>query len=662
VNHVPEGNSRVRLGVVGIVIIALFSALFARLWFLQVADSSSYAAETRANRIRVITEPAIRGSILDRNGKVIVENELVDSLQVRRGLTKSERKLMVPRLARVLGLTERQINTRLDTVQFSPYQPVPIVDRVSYEKAVFIKERPELFPRVDVVRRSIRVYPNKVDEATPIGSHLLGYVGAVNAKEEKLHKDDGYGPEDVIGKDGVEQVFESELRGSPRVRKLEVDSRGRLVRVLSDKAAVAGNDVVLAMTLDVQRVTEESLAQGMKAAGGLRDPGVKNKFKTFSAKGGAAVVLDATDGSVVALASAPTFDVTKFTDGIPVEEFNILNNPSSNYPLLDRAVQGQYAPGSTFKPFTAIAALDDGIVTPDDEILDRGFIKFGAEGNEQEFKNAGKEAHGPVKMQNALSLSSDVYFFTMGFRFWRHYDDGDKKIGYGIQRVAREFGFGRPTGVGLANELQGRVPDGKFKLDLNRDSTDESLKSWLPGDSAALAVGQGDLLVTPIQLASAYSAFVNGGTIYAPRLADQVLSPGQASILRDLPPQEVGKVKLKPATRNAIVPGLMDAVSPGGIGTAGPAFRGYSGMPIAGKTGTAEVDGKQDTSVFVGIVNPDPPPDSGEKQYVVVVFVEEGGNGGSVAAPIAKRVMLALNGNPNPPGVSVVPPKGAHAE
>jgi penicillin-binding protein 2 len=659
-SSVTEGNSRVRLGVVGIVVVALFGGLFARLWFLQVADSSSYAAETRANRIRVITEPAIRGSILDRNGKVIVENELVDSLQVRRGLTKGQRAVMVPRLAKVLGLTEHQVNARLDTVQFSPYQPVPIVDRVTYEKAVFIKERPELFPNVDVVRRSIRVYPNRVDEATPLGAHLLGYVGAVNAKEQKLHVGEGYGPEDVIGKDGVEQVFETELRGRPRVRKLEVDSRGRLVRVLSDKAAVAGNDVVLSMDLDAQRVAEESLAQGMKAAGGLRDPGVKNKFKTFSAKGGAAVVLDATDGSVVALASAPTFDVTKFSDGIPVEEFKALNDPSSNFPLLDRAVQGQYAPGSAFKTFTAVAALDDAIVKPDDVIIDRGFIKFGEPGKEQEFKNAGKEVHGAVTLPTAISVSSDVYFFTMGFRFWNKFNKGDKKIGYGIQHVAREFGFGRATGIGLPNELKGRVPDGKFKLALNKHSTDQTLKSWLPGDSAALAVGQGDLLVTPVQLATAYAAFANGGTVYAPRLADQILSPGQASILRKLPPQQVGKVKLNPTTRAQILPGLEGVVQ--GIGTAAQAFAGYSGPPVAGKTGTAEVFGKQDTSVFVGIVNPDPPPDSGQHQYVVAVFVEEGGNGGSVAAPIAKRIMLTLNGDPNPPAVKVIPTKSGHRD
>jgi penicillin-binding protein 2 len=663
---VTEASSRVRLGVIGVIVIALFTGLFARLLFLQVASSTSYAAQTEANRVRVITEPAIRGRILDRNGKVIVESQLVNTIQVRRGLTDPERKRMVPRLAKVLHVSKKYIDKRLDSVRYSPYQPVPIADRVPYKKLVYIKERPEQFPRVDVVRRSIRVYPLEREYRILYGlpsvaAHLLGYVGAVNAKEQKLHKGEGYGPDDVIGKVGVEQVFETELRGKHRVRKLEVDSRGRLVQVLSDKPAEAGNDVQLTLDIDVQRVAEESLASGMKKAGGLRDPTIKERFKTYGAKGGAAVVLDATDGSVVALASAPTFDVSKFTDGIPAEEYAQLNDPKSNYPLLDRAIQGQYAPGSTFKLFTAMAALEDNVVKPDDEVLDRGFVEFGNDTTKETFKNAQKEAHGVVKLRSAIQVSSDVYFYIMGFRFWDAYKKGDKAKGYGIQKVARRFGFGRPTGIGLPNELHGRVPDGKWKARFNRNSVNQSDKSWLPGDSAHLATGQGDLLVTPVQLANAYATFVNGGTTFAPRLAEKILTPGGASVLRDLPAQEVSHGHVKPEIRDAILPGLEDVVV--GIGTAAGAFTGYSGLPAAGKTGTAEVFGKQDTSVFVGIVNPELPTtdaslsDPKTHQYVVVVMVEEGGNGGSVAAPIARRIMEGISGNPSPPDVRLVPPR-----
>jgi penicillin-binding protein 2 len=687
---VTEANSRVRLGVIGIIVLALFSGLFVRLWFLQVASSTSYAAQTEANRVRIIHESAVRGNIIDRTGKVIVRSELINSIQVRRGITDAERKRMVPRLAKVLGVKKKYINARLDSVRYSPYQPVPIKDGVDYQTMVYIKERPEQFPRVDVVRRSIRryplfdeyskIYPNPFEHLTP-ASHLLGYVGAVNRNEQKLHKGEGYGPDDVIGKVGVEQVFESELRGAPRVRKLEVDSHGRLVEVLKDKPAQAGNWVQLTLDVDVQRVVEESLAQGMSKAGGLRDPTIRDRFKTYGAKGGAAVVLDARDGSVIALASAPTFDIREFTDGIPAEKYAVLNDPNNNFPLLNRTIQGQYAPGSTWKTFTALAALRAGIVTPKEVILDQGFVKFGEPGNEQEFKNAGKERLGPVVLETALSRSSDVYFYIMGFRFWggakeykkKGYNDDDLKVGYAIQRVAKTFGFGKRTNIGLADEHEGRIPDRKFKARINKDSAAESDRSWLPGDSAALSVGQGDLLVTPLQEATAYAAFANGGTIYAPRLASKILTPSGQSKLRDLPPQVVSKINLEPQVRALIMNGLKGVVV--GLGTAGPAFQGYSGMPVAGKTGTAEVLGKQDTSVFVGIMNPDiiaSEPDPAKRteefhpvecannrcaQYIVVVFVEEGGNGGSVAAPIVRRIMEGLSGVIDPPEVELVPPK-----
>jgi penicillin-binding protein 2 len=664
-----EGNSRFRLGVIGIVVMALFTGLFVRLWFLQIGSSKSYAAQTVENRVRVITEPAIRGSILDREGKIIVESELVNTIQIKRGLTDEQRKDLVPRLAEVLGITEHYINTRLDSGKYSPYQPVPIKDDVPYDQLVYLLERPELFPKVDVIRRSIRSYPNG-----SVAPHLLGYVGAVNADEAKLHKGEGYGPDDVIGKVGVEQVFESELRGEPRKRKLEVDSHGRLVRQLSDHRAQAGNDVQLTLDLDVQRIVEESLQQGMDRAGGLRDPTIKNKFQTYGAKGGAAVVLDATDGSVVALSSKPDFDITRFTDGIPVEEFDSLTNKKSNNPLLDRAISGQYAPGSTFKLFTAIAALESGVTTATETILDKGEVKFGNTddpGSLQTFKNAGNERHGPVQLTNAIAVSSDVYFYTMGFRFWKEgFNKGNRKVGYAVQHVAKRFGFGKKTGVGLANELPGRIPDQKFKENLNESSTDESTKVWLPGDSAALSVGQGDLLVTPMQLAIGYAAYANGGKVYSPRLAQQILTPGGETSLRELPVQNVESASVKQEDRDSITTGLCNVVI--GQGTAGPAFLGYGGLKVCGKTGTAEVLGKQDTSVFAAIVNADLPvggkpcePVSAtcQHQYVVVVFVEEGGNGGSVAAPIVRRICEGLSyytagiGSPTPAAVRLIPPK-----
>jgi len=635
---VSEGNSRARLGIVGIIVMALFSGLFARLWFLQIGSSTERAAaQTRANRVRIVTEPGVRGSILDRNGKVLVENKLVDSLQVRHGMTPAERRRTIPNLARLLGLKPKQVAKRIDDPRFSPYQPVPIADDVDYKTLVYIKERPEEFPKVEAVRRSIRVYPSGL-----VAPHLLGYVGSLNKNEQRLHRGQAYASDDLIGKDGVEQVFESELRGKPHIRKLEVDSRGRLVRVLNDRPAKVGNDVQLTMDVDVQHLAEESLQQGMAAASKWQDTQIKNQYKTFTAGGGAVVVLDAHDGSVVALASAPTFDVREFTNGLSRQHYQELNDPKNHYPLLDRATQGLYAPGSTFKLFTAIAALQDKVITPDFTFNDDGCVTFG---DDIPKCNAGKAKHGIVNLEKAVRVSSDVFFYNLGYKFWKSFQEGDVQKGYGIQNTAREFGFGRATGIGLPNEARGRIPDKAFKKKLNRDSPDPFTRAWLPGDSANVAVGQGDVIVTPIQLASGYAAFINGGKLFAPRLAEKILTPGHQSVLRDLPSRKTGTIDIPDDVRNPILSGLLGAVN-ASDGTARPAFNGYTGLEVAGKTGTAQQGDKEDNALFVGLVNPNPKPDAPpeqKKQYVIAVIVEEAGFGGSVAAPIARRIIDGLN-------------------
>ena len=450
-----DANSRVRLTVVGFIVFALFSTLFARLWFLQVGDSTSYAAQTRQNRIRTIREPAIRGSIVDRNGKVLVQNTLVDTITVNRGLSDEERAVTVKNLARVLALPAETIDAELDSPKYSVYEPVPIAQKATFETLGYILEHPELFPGVSAERQSIREYPTRISgaEPIPIGAHLLGYVASINKQEYKIRKGEDYTPNDMIGKQGIEQLFESELKGSPRERHLEVDSRGRLVGEASEDPPTPGHDVQLTIDSDVQRVAEESLDQGMKLARNQRD---RVTGRTFKADGGAVVVMDAQNGDVIALASAPTFDISKFTTGIPSDEYNNLTNPASNFPLLNRAVAGLYAPGSTFKAFSSYAALEDKLTTPDglpfDEnftFYDRGFIEFGRAGAEQEFTNAGKKANGVVNLDRALTVSSDVYFYNIGLLYWQNFGRGDeenvdeKAPQYGLQRVARQFGFGR---------------------------------------------------------------------------------------------------------------------------------------------------------------------------------------------------------------------------
>jgi len=674
-----DANSRLRLTVVGFVVFALFSALFARLWFLQVGNSTSYAAETAQNRIRTIREPAIRGAIVDRNGKVMVQNTLVDTITVNRNLTPEERKVTVKNLSGVLQQSPESIDAELDSPKYSVYEPVPLAQNATYEQLVYVREHPELFPGVSAERRSIREYPARLgfDDNPPVGAHLLGYVGLINKSEYKIQKRAGYSPNDYIGKQGIEQLFESELKGKPRERKLEVDSRGRLVREAEVVAPEAGRDIQLTVDLDVQKVAEESLRDGMDQARRYTDRITGEKYR---ASGGSVVVLDAQTGDVVALASAPTYNISKFTTGIPTDEFNFLTDPANGLPLTNRAVQGLYAPGSTFKPFTLYAALHDKPLAPDPEdptldkpfdesfsFYDKGFIKFGAAGNEETFQNAGKQANGIVDINKAMTVSSDVFFYNIGLLYWRTWGRGEPAESstnlddpqYGIQRAAKLFGFSRPTGIGLPGEARGRIPDLTFKRAVNAGNPDGSTQIWLPGDGMNLAVGQGDVLVTPLQLATAYATFANGGTIHQPRLAKAILEGGstlgQPQVVRELPEQPAKKVAIDQTIVDKIIPGLEGAVC-SDDGTAHGAFRDYPCGVVMGKTGTAEVPNKQDTALFVGVTPPRVDPANPQPQYVVVVVVEEGGFGGSVAAPIARRVIDALRGDPNPPPVRTNPP------
>jgi penicillin-binding protein 2 len=659
--RVIEG-SRSRLAVLGIVVMFLFSALFTRLWFLQVADSTEYSAAATENRIKVVYEPALRGQILDRNGKPLVENVATDVVTFDRSarLTSTQRTQTIDRLGLILGMPIKKVNEAINNEHVSPYAPVPVATEVSDEARTYIEEHRDEFPGVDVKRVAVRNYPNG-----PLAAHLLGYVGSITGDELKARAKEGYRQGDLIGKDGVELMFESVLRGKPRRLELAVDNRGRVVRTVRDRPAVPGKDVKLTIDVDIQRVAEESLAQGMDGARSIQAPN-QTRYEQFRAAGGSVVALDATDGSVVAMASAPSYDPAVFNQGLTPDEFKALRDDPGN-PLVNRAIQGLYAPGSTWKLITAVAALETGQLDPNDPYNDQGCLEVSNETR----CNAGKKRNGTVNLSRALTVSSDVYFYELGRDMWQHYngwkqanDDGQPapedliKKGYAIQDTARKFGFGEPTGIGLPSEQGGRIPDQQWKEEFNRNEPNPDTRRqnslWFPGDSVNLSVGQGDLVVTPLQLASAYLAFADGGTLYTPRVASTLLQPGTESgqpptVFRELPAQPVKDIGISPEVYAPIMEGFKGAVG-SEDGTARGAFAGYPLGSVAGKTGTAQVTPpKQDTSLFVGILPADAP------HYVVATVVEEGGFGADVAAPITRRIMDALNGNHTPEAVGVAP-------
>jgi penicillin-binding protein 2 len=621
-------SPRLRLAVVGVVVVSLFSALFARLWYLQVLDSSTFVTAATTNQIRLVYEDAPRGRILDRNGQVLVDNRRTQAITVNRNeLEKLDNADEVKgRLAALLNLTREELDKRIADVRYSQYKPIPVAegDAVPEELYIYVKEHQADFPSVDATIVSERTYPN---DPPTLAAHVLGYVGEINDRELADRKKDGYRLGDSIGKSGVELVYENRLRGQPGVTKLQVNSAGEVVRgePLAIKDPVPGQDITLSIDLNIQRLAEDSLAQGLEAARSSIDRNGDGKH--FEAPAGSVVVTDPRDGSVLAMASYPTYNPGEFINGIKRDVFAAFNDPASHYPLNNRAIQGQYAPGSTFKLLTAAAALQSGMIPGNYSITDPGFYKVqNCRGEKCEFSNAGRKAWGRVNLRRAITVSSDTYFYGLGARFHQEtaYDQA-------LQRTARAFGLDEPSGIPLPSDKGGVIPDPEWKKELCKKirCVDEA---WRTGDSINMAIGQGDVLVTPLQLANAYATFANGGTLYQPKL------------LLDEPPHPVRDVGLTPAMRQPVLEGLRGVIS-SEEGTAYYAFAGFPNnvFPVAGKTGTAQVNKKHDTAVFAAFAPADNP------QYAISVVMEESGFGGTTAAPVARRIFQGIIGQPNEP-------------
>lgn len=626
-------DTRLRLSIVGIVVLSLFSTLFARLWYLQVMDTGEFQALATQNRVRVVYDPAPRGRILDRQGRPLVENRGYQAITVTRHEV-ADKPAVVGRLAALLGVSRPELERRIDDRRYSPYKPVPVAEDVPEDIVVYLREHSTEFPGVAARAVAERTYPQG-----SLAAHLVGYVGEINDTELAARKGEGYRLGDDIGKFGVEQSFEKDLRGEPGVTRLEVDATGKvLLPALSSRPPAQGDDVQLTIDLDVQTLAEDSLAKGLEAARSIYD---RNAAKHFEAPAGAVVVMDPRDGAILAMASNPSFNPADFVNGIKPEAFAALQDPANHFPLTNRAIQGQYAPGSTFKLFTALAGLRTGVIAPNTTFLDEGSYKLrSCRGQKCVFRNAGGRSYGRVNLPQALTVSSDAFFYNVGANLW--FNGGPNR--QAIQGAARELGLGQRTGIALAGEQKGRIPD----PDSRKKAHEQYPKAfpngnWYAGDNVNLAIGQGDTAVTPLQLATAYAAFANGGTVVRPRVVARVLQPDGTPV-RDVPPEGLSKAVIDPTHRAAILQGLRGAIA-NPEGTGAGAFAGFplDTFPVAGKTGTAQVVGRQDTAVFVAFAPADNP------QYVVSVVMEEAGFGGAVAAPVARRILGGLAGTPPGP-------------
>lgn len=601
----------VRIGLLAVVVVVLFSLLGFRLWFLQILSGDSYVKLAENNRERVVPLEAPRGVIYDRGGKILVENK--PGLGV--GILPMDLRAkdeVIPRLARVLGVPEADIRARLDKAKNDPYVTALIKEDVPETTVAYLKEHSLEFPGVEIEKAYLRAYPRR-----EFATHVLGYVGEISAADLDKEQFRALKAGVRIGKDGVEFTYDSFLRGVDGVRKVEVDAAGRPKRVLKEQTPLPGNNLWLTIDYGLQAAAEKALSEGLDRAhaGG---------FTTAAA--GAVVVIDPRTGEVLAMVSAPDYDLSLWVGGMKQTDYAALIAKDAHNPLFDRAISGLYPAGSTFKPFVAGTALTDGLIDSQTKFFDPGTFKIG----QQIWKCWKAGGHGEVNLIEALMESCDVYFYNLGKRF---YD----QTGAVLQDGLEAFGFGRTTGIDIPGEVAGMVPDKDWK---KANGTTKEGRSWNPGDMVNLAIGQGDLLVTPLQLAIASAAIANGGDVFVPRLALKVTDASGAT-LKEFETEKRGRIAMNAEDIATVRKGLRYVVSEPD-GTAHGAFKGFP-IAVAGKTGTAEKKPEKDYAWFMGYAPADAP------QILVVALIEQGGHGSSVAAPVVRRVMEAyFNVKPKP--------------
>jgi len=604
--------------VFGALIAAVLAILAARLWVMQVAEGSAYALQAKQNRVREVTLEAPRGQIFDRNGEPLVVNRAVLVVMAEPGLAYNEKAgesaeeqakgQVKQNLSTLLGVPVSEIEEKLASKKENALAPRVIATDVSLDKIAYLAEHASEFEGIEVRSRAVRQYPQG-----RLAAHVLGYAGEISDSQLSGADYAGYDPTDIVGKTGAELSFENVLHGDRGARILEVTAGGRPRRMISETQPNAGKDIVLTIDSEIQKVAEEALVDALADA---------HRNNSVKAKSGAAVAVDVTNGEVVALASCPTFDPALFVGGISQETWAEITDKSSEYPLSNRAIAGLYPPASTFKAITGLAGLDSGLTSAVSSYYCPGrWIGMGEQWGKWCWLHSG---HKSMSFRGGVEESCDAVFYEIGYAFYKN----DRE---GIQRFAREFGYGSRLGIDLPGERAGRMPDAKWKKEFNEDYPE--YQRWLPGDTVNLAIGQGDTLVTPLQVAMSYAAIANGGTLYKPHVLKEVLSSDGNPVVT-VEPTVIAEPDVSDEDLRTMRTALKQVVR---TGTGKSAFRGFN-VSVAGKTGTAEVAGKDDFAWFVGYAPADSP------KYCVAVVIEQGGSGGSVAAPAARQILAALLG------------------
>jgi penicillin-binding protein 2 len=612
-----------RLGVLGAVVLFAFAVLFFRLWALQVLSGERYLAAAQNNQLRTIRIEAPRGPIYDYRGRKIVGNKVAMTVQVwPASLPRQRRPRVFRRLSAVLGVPVSELQETFRGQQRAdPLKPVTLAEDVPDDVVMYLAERSREFPGLTIVETYLRDYPRG-----GLAPQLIGHVGAVTPEQVKSRR---YRHGDRVGQSGIEAAYDRYLRGRAGLASLRVDSVGR-PRGRPRYSEIFHPGLALRLTLDakLQRAAELALVHGIQVA---RDN------KAWAANGGAIVALDPRDGAVRALASSPTFDPRLYV-GKP--------NPSAlrplldqeraeelNFPGLNRAIAGLYPPGSTWKPVTALAAMRERIVSAYSPLSCTGSMEIDG----TTFKNWNPYINEAMTMPKALAASCDTYFYQLGLDFYGL----PAQYGSPLQKWAAAFGFGKPTGLDVGGEQAGLLPTPQWR----RKTFDSDIdKLWKSGDSVQLAIGQKDLLVTPLQMARFYALIANGGKLVTPHLVSTVEQPGNRGAVKQVFSPRPRTVHVDPDELRAVQEGLYLATH-ASYGTSSGVFASFP-VKIAGKTGTAEksvdLGGFQrmmDQAWWCGYGPTDATP-----ELVVCALIENGGHGGTAAAPAALKVFESYFG------------------
>jgi penicillin-binding protein 2 len=616
-----------RVGILGVIALAVFAVLFFRLWSLQILSGDTYLAAAQGNQLRTIRIEAPRGTILDRRGRVIVDNVAGTAVKLWVGdLPANRRYDVIKRLAQVLNVPTARLAKEVDARIADPLNPITVKTAVGEDQVAYLYEHSSEFPGVQIQQTYLRHYPFQA-----LGAQLLGYVGEVS-QGDLDRKPKVYRPGDKVGKAGVEAKLDEYLRGDAGQAQIRVDSMGRPQGPLEPRReARPGNAVRLTIDIGLQRAAERALRYGISTA---------HANESYHANGGALVALDPRDGAVLAMASTPTYKPSVYVGRVDPKKIEPLVNDAAarkaNYPGINRVTSGVYPPGSTWKPVTALAAMQEHQLEPYQSLQCTPTATYGLD--EQEFVNWDPYVNHAMMLPEALARSCDTYFYQVGYQFYLGGDRGRTRM----QQWARTFGFGAPTGFDLGGEQSGLVPTPAWRKKAFKSDWD---RAWNPGNSIQLSIGQQDVQVTPLQMARFYAMIANGGNLVTPYVVSQVETAapnGQSpDVLRRWAPEPPEAAGVDPAALQVIRDGLYQATH-ASYGTSSGVFASFP-IAIAGKTGTAEkvvplpgypAGHLEDQSWWCGYG----PAQTEVARIVVCAVIENGGHGSTAAAPAALRV------------------------